>query len=37
MKKPYIILDEASILIGAGIDGRGGMAAIFDGLRWNAP
>lgn len=26
------LLDEVSILIGAGIDGRGGMAAVFDGL-----
>lgn len=26
------LLDEISILIGAGIDGRGGMAAVFDGL-----
>ena len=26
------ILDEVSILIGAGIDGRGGMSAVFDGL-----
>lgn len=26
------ILDEVSIIIGAGIDGRGGMAAVFDGL-----
>lgn len=37
MKKPYIILDEASILIGAGINGRGGMAAIFDGLPMERP
>ena len=26
------LLDEASILMGAGIDGRGGMQAVFDGL-----
>lgn len=26
------LLDEISILIGAGIDGRGGMPAVFDGL-----
>ncbi len=26
------LLDEVSLLIGAGIDGRGGMAAVFDGL-----
>lgn len=26
------LLDEVSVLIGAGIDGRGGMAAMFDGL-----
>ena len=31
MKKPYIILDEISILIGAGIDGRGGMGWLADG------
>jgi len=37
MKKPYIILDEVSILIGAGIDGRGGMAAVFDGLPMERP
>ncbi len=37
MKKPYIILDEISILIGAGIDGRGGMAAGFDGLPMESP
>ena len=37
MKKPYIILDEISILIGAGIDGRGGMAAVFDGLPMESP
>ena len=29
------LLDEVSILIGAGIDGRGGMAAMFDGLPMN--
>lgn len=27
------LLDEVSLIIGAGIDGRGGMAAVFDGLR----
>lgn len=26
------LLDEVSVLVGAGIDGRGGMAAVFDGL-----
>lgn len=26
------LLDEVSVLIGAGIDGRGGMPAVFDGL-----
>ena len=26
------LLDEISIIIGAGIDGRGGMPAVFDGL-----
>lgn len=26
------LLDEVSLLIGAGIDGRGGMGAVFDGL-----
>ena len=26
------LLDEVSLLVGAGIDGRGGMAAVFDGL-----
>lgn len=26
------LLDEVSVLIGAGIDGRGGMSAVFDGL-----
>lgn len=31
------LLDEVSILIGAGIDGRGGMAAVFDGLEMNRP
>ena len=25
------LLDEVSLLVGAGIDGRGGMAAVFDG------
>ena len=29
------LLDEVSVLIGAGIDGRGGMAAMFDGLPMN--
>lgn len=31
------LLDEVSILMGAGIDGRGGMAAVFDGLEMNRP
>ena len=31
------ILDEVSILIGAGIDGRGGMSAVFDGLPMDRP
>ena len=31
------LLDEVSILIGAGIDGRGGMAAVFDGLPKDRP
>ena len=31
------LLDEVSILIGAGIDGRGGMAAVFDGLPMDQP
>ena len=26
------LLDEISLLVGAGIDGRGGMSAVFDGL-----
>lgn len=26
------LLDEISLLIGSGIDGRGGMSAVFDGL-----
>ncbi len=30
-------LDEISILIGAGIDGRGGMSAVFDGLPMDRP
>lgn len=30
------LLDEISILVGAGIDGRGGMSAVFDGLPMNA-
>ena len=29
------LLDEVSILIGAGVDGRGGMTAVFDGLPEN--
>ena len=29
------LLDEVSVLIGAGIDGRSGMAAMFDGLPMN--
>ena len=29
------LLDEISLLIGAGIDGRGGMPAVFDGLSMN--
>ena len=31
------LLDEVSILIGAGIDGRGGMPAVFDGLPTSHP
>lgn len=31
------LLDEVSVLIGAGIDGRGGMAAVFDGLDSGRP
>ncbi len=31
------LLDEVSILIGSGIDGRGGMTAVFDGLPENYP
>ena len=31
------LLDEVSVLIGAGIDGRGGMAAVFDGLPMERP
>ncbi len=31
------LLDEISILIGAGIDGRGGMSAVFDGLPMERP
>ncbi len=31
------LLDEVSILIGAGIDGRGGMRAVFDGLPMDKP
>ncbi len=29
------LIDEISILIGAGIDGRGGMSAVFDGFEMN--
>lgn len=31
------LLDEISLLIGAGIDGRGGMPAVFDGFDANRP
>ena len=31
------LLDEVSILIGAGVDGRGGMSAVFDGLPMDRP
>lgn len=31
------LLDEVSLMIGAGIDGRSGMAAVFDGLPMSAP
>ena len=31
------LLDEVSIVMGAGIDGRGGMAAVFDGLPMDKP
>lgn len=31
------LLDEVSILMGAGIDGRGGMSAVFDGLPMERP
>lgn len=31
------LLDEVSILMGAGIDGRGGMTAVFDGLPMDRP
>lgn len=31
------LLDEISLLIGAGIDGRDGMAAVFDGLPMDRP
>ncbi len=31
------LLDEISVLIGAGIDGRGGMSAVFDGLAKDKP
>ena len=31
------LLDEVSILIGAGIDGRGGMSTVFDGLPMDRP
>ena len=31
------LIDEISILVGAGIDGRGGMSAVFDGLEKDRP
>ena len=31
------LLDEVSILMGTGIDGRGGMPAVFDGLPMSHP
>lgn len=31
------LLDEISLLIGAGIDGREGMCSVFDGLKRNHP
>ncbi len=31
------LLDEVSLLIGAGIDGRGGMATVFDGSPMDYP
>ena len=31
------LLDEVSVLIGAGVDGRGGMSAVFDGLPMDRP
>ncbi len=31
------LLDEVSLLIGSGIDGRGGMQAVFDGRRKGSP
>ncbi len=31
------LLDEVSVMIGSGIDGRKGMAAVFDGLQMNQP
>lgn len=31
------LLDEVSVLIGAGIDGHGGMAAVFDSLPMDRP
>lgn len=31
------LLDEVSVLVGAGIDGRGGMTAVFDGLPADRP
>lgn len=31
------LLDEVSVLVGAGIDGRGGMEAVFDGLPAERP
>lgn len=31
------LLDEISLLIGAGIDGREGICSVFDGLKRNHP
>ena len=31
------LLDEVSVLIGAGSDGRGGMPTVFDGLPMKRP
>ena len=31
------LLDEVSLLIGSGIDGRGGMQSVFDGRRDASP